>query len=179
VSALGDRAKALIARLPSRRRRAAVAGGAAIAAAAVLLAVIPPGSAGERPAAATESPAPESSSATRDEARDLPEMGDDPALAAVALLERREECFRELSILCLDGVDQLDSVALAADHAVIVELRAGREAAPSTVEPIDPRVVERLGDSALVDIGPETSPASLLIMRSEAGWRIRDWVAGD
>jgi hypothetical protein len=38
-------------------------------------------------------------------------------------------------------------------------------------------VVERLGDSVLVDLDPESQPASVLLMKGEAGWRIRDYVA--
>jgi hypothetical protein len=39
-------------------------------------------------------------------------------------------------------------------------------------------LVERLGDSALVGLGngPETTPASTLVMRGEAGWRIRAYL---
>lgn len=36
-------------------------------------------------------------------------------------------------------------------------------------------VVERMGAAVIVDlVGPETTTASLLLMRSEAGWRLRD-----
>jgi hypothetical protein len=51
------------------------------------------------------------------------------------------------------------------------------EAHYASAEAVDARLVERLGNSALVEVGSETAPASLLLMRSEAGWRIRDWVA--
>jgi hypothetical protein len=103
--------------------------------------------------------------------------GDDPVAAALALLERRGGCFAELSVLCLEHVDQQGSSALTADRAAIQQLRDGDEADYATAKADQARLVERLGDSALVEVGPETAPASLLLMRSEAGWRIRDWVA--
>jgi hypothetical protein len=34
--------------------------------------------------------------------------------------------------------------------------------------------VEQLGDSALIAVGPESQTASVLLFRTEAGWRIRD-----
>ncbi|MFC5859442.1 hypothetical protein [Agromyces flavus] len=40
------------------------------------------------------------------------------------------------------------------------------------------RVVADLGDAVVVsvpDVAGEREPASLLIMRSEAGWRLREW----
>lgn len=177
-----DRLRSLLRSLPSGRRRLVIAGGGAIAIAAVLLSVIPPQDRGEpatdtstrEPAVEAEesvhpAPAPEA---------DAPGAHDDPGQALVALLVRREDCFRELSMLCLDQVDQLGSAALASDRAALLAMRDGSEGAAPSVEPIAPRIVERLGDSALIEIGPETAPASLLVMRSEAGWRIRDWIAG-
>lgn len=104
-------------------------------------------------------------------------MGDDPLAAAVALLERRDACIAELSLLCLEEADQQGSAALADDRAGLEVLRAGEEAELPAVAPVDAALVERLGDSALVRLGPQTAPASLLLVRSEAGWRIRDWVA--
>jgi hypothetical protein len=113
----------------------------------------------------------------RETATDVVIAGDDPVAAALALLERRAGCFAELSVLCLEHVDQQGSSALTADRAAIQQLRDGDEADYATAEADAARLVERLGDSALVEVGPQTAPASLLLMRSEAGWRIRDWVA--
>lgn len=179
VRAIAERMTATVSRIPAGRRRIVVGGGAAVAVAALLLAVIPPSGETAPLSVATAAPSPEGSSSTGDIDRESADIvGDDPAAAVVQLLERREGCFRELSVLCLDGVDQLDSVALATDRTAILALRDGGEASAPTVEAVTPRIVERLGDSALLEVGPETAPASLLIMRSEAGWRIRDWVAG-
>lgn len=105
--------------------------------------------------------------------------GDDPVAALVALLDERRRCVRELSVLCLDAVVQPASSALEGDSAVIRGLQAGGEQTPdATVEANGPVLVERLGDSALLDLGdvPQTQPASALVMRGEAGWRIRDYL---
>ena len=125
--------------------------------------------------------------------------GDDPVAAAVALLRLRAECIRMRSTACLDGVDQPGSVAVAADLAAVERAdrsRAdardevagqgrpalGASEAPGTSGADPPVLVDRLGGTAIVavpvallgDAGPETPPASLLMIRSEAGWRIRD-----
>lgn len=174
----------VLAGMPSGRRRIVVGGGAAVAVAGLLLAVIPPGDRDEVPSTQEESgshadpaspPAPEGTP----EGDPMGEPGrlDDPAEAAIALVEQREECFRQLSVLCLDGVDQIGSEALSVDRSAMLRLQDGGEDVSPKVDPVAARVVERLGDSALVEIGPETAPASLLMMRSEAGWRIRDWIA--
>jgi hypothetical protein len=123
--------------------------------------------------------------------------GEDPVAAAIALLEARDRCMSTLSVLCLDGVDQAASAALDADRQVIRSLQEKgtatreRSLAGATVE-----LSQRLGDSALMTITPRTDPAtaspatdgpatngpvenkseptSLLLIRSEVGWRIRD-----
>jgi len=175
--------------LPSARRRLVVAGGAAITAAAVLLALPYGGEASgphapdhHEPPGATESaasaPSDTSITAAGSTADNAAIEGDDPLAAAIALLERRATCFAQLSLLCLESVDQQGSAALEVDRRAMQALRAGDEARYPVVEAVDARLVERLGDSALVQLGPQTAPASLLLMRSEAGWRIRDWVAG-
>jgi hypothetical protein len=186
--------------LPAARRRLLVAGGAAVAAAAVLLALPAAGDAEgpssprvpRAPGTATAGPVddgPAHDGLTRDEATEPPGTGssaagaaiagDDPLAATIALLERRSDCFVELSLLCLEGVDQQGSSALGADRDAMHALRDGMEAHYASAEAVDARLVERLGNSALVEVGSETAPASLLLMRSEAGWRIRDWIAGE
>jgi hypothetical protein len=106
--------------------------------------------------------------------------GDDPIAAATALLSRRAACLNELSVICLDGVDQLDSAAWEADqHAV----RSAQESG-TPIELFDFGedglvLVDRMGDTALLALGTtqesdEREPASVLVIRTEAGWRIRD-----
>ncbi|MGV8896013.1 MAG: protein kinase domain-containing protein [Rhodoglobus sp.] len=106
-------------------------------------------------------------------------VGDDPAAAALALLEVRESCIRNMSVLCLDGVVQADSAAAGADRTMVRDLQAGNEVpAPWRVSPEQVVVEERLGDSAIISLGDPANdkPASLLLMKSEAGWRIRDYL---
>jgi len=47
---------------------------------------------------------------------------------------------------------------------------------PALPNPPAVELVQRLGDSALVFLGPGTEPASLLLVKGEAGWRIRDYL---
>ena len=105
--------------------------------------------------------------------------GDDPVAALVELIAERERCVRDLSVLCLDAVLQQGSAALERDTALIRAVQSGGElTADATVQTTAPVLVERLGDSAIVDLGdvPQTQPASALMMRGEAGWRIRDYL---
>ncbi|MEO8263262.1 MAG: protein kinase [Pseudolysinimonas sp.] len=103
--------------------------------------------------------------------------GDDPLLALAALTRARDRCFRDLSVLCLDAVDQQDSSALNDDRAALdAVMDAG--APPPVVTSDEAVIVERLGDSALIALGPDSDPASVLLLKGEAGWRIRDYLAG-
>jgi eukaryotic-like serine/threonine-protein kinase len=120
-----------------------------------------------------------SSAATEQPPNSGPIEGDDPAAAAVQLLVAREACIRDMSVLCLDGVVQPDSAASTADRDLIRNIQDGQEVpAPWRVDTDSVVVDERLGDSAMVTLGSGTDsePASLLLMKSEAGWRIRDYL---
>jgi serine/threonine protein kinase len=130
---------------------------------------------------------------------------DDPVAASIALLSVRAICLAESSVLCLEGVNQSGSAAMAADrYAVRTSQQADGEKPAESLGP-DARLVERTGDSALVeitrietdsaqpdDVRPDASPsssveepaagdaqtkskpASLLIIKGEAGWRVRE-----
>jgi hypothetical protein len=109
-----------------------------------------------------------------------PAASDDPLVAVTALLERRDQCIRDQSVLCLDGVAQPGSAALASDVALVRSIQAGGELPEDAAIAVgQPRLVERLGDSAIVDLGAgrDSITASTLVMRGEAGWRIRDYLA--
>ncbi|WP_241534882.1 hypothetical protein [Clavibacter michiganensis] len=100
----------------------------------------------------------------------------DPDVAAPALLRLRAACLRSSQKGCLGGVDQPDSAMEDADRS-LVGSGAPDEAALHATDRLDP--AQRLGDSALItlhgdDDAPERRPASLLMVRGEAGWRIRD-----
>jgi hypothetical protein len=69
----------------------------------------------------------------------------------------------------------------------VTSMQGGAEAPPA-IRSDGLQLIERLGDSALVSLGvasslenadadPETQPASLLLMKGEAGWRIRDYLS--
>ncbi len=105
------------------------------------------------------------------------ELPDDPVEAAVVLLALRQRCFRDLSLLCLDNVGQPDSAALTDDRMLIREVEDGGEFPPDGVLDGEFVLVERLGDSALIDLPEGSDPASILLMRTADGWRIRDYLA--
>ena len=115
-----------------------------------------------------------------------PVLSDDPVAALGALLAERERCIRDLSVLCLDGVLQKGSAAMERDAAIIRSIQKGGEVPPeAAIAAGGLTLVERLGDSALVSLNApgasppgaaQRTPASTLVMRGEAGWRIRDYL---
>lgn len=151
-----------------RRRRVALAGVAAAITLVLALAVVP--AAPPVPQADPSEPHPVTLAAPE------PTLPDDPVEAAVLLLSHRESCVRDLSVLCLDAVLQPGSAALADDTALIRAVQAGAEYPQAHVIDGAPVLVERLGDSALLDLPEGSEPASLLLMRTAEGWRIRDYL---
>jgi hypothetical protein len=106
--------------------------------------------------------------------------GDDPIAAAVILLEARARCFTEISVICLDDVDQQGSGALSSDQSTMRNAQNGAETLPPFLAKANELVlVEQVGDAVLLEwIEPgENEPASLLLMKGEAGWRIRDYLS--
>lgn len=185
-AALGSRWAALSR---GRRRMVLGAGTGAVALVVALVAVPGAGTSSAEPAAATVSPpaaasgssASASAQAGRTDAPsaagspgDAVTRGDDPVAATTALLQRREDCRRQLSVLCLDGVEQDGSAAADADRAAIVGAQAGGELGADRVPPAAsaaPRLSERVGDSALVVLA---GGASMLLVRDGGAWRLRD-----
>ena len=111
-----------------------------------------------------------------------PVVEDDPVAAFAALAQAREDCIRDLSILCLDTVLQLNSTAMRDDLGLIasIERGSGGDAALTAGEPT---LRERMGDVALLEFEEESEPApdslrSVLLIKTEAGWRIRSYVRG-
>jgi eukaryotic-like serine/threonine-protein kinase len=152
------------------RRPVWIAAGASLVALIAALAAVPPP--GE-PATARPSPSPMASASLTG-----PVSGDDPVSAALVLLETRERCIRDLSVECLDDVDQRDSAALEVDRELVRGVLDGGDSPPlPTIDPDAVVLTQRLGDSALVHLGPETEPASVLLVKGEAGWRIRNYVS--
>ncbi|MEO7348697.1 MAG: hypothetical protein ABIW32_02380, partial [Terrimesophilobacter sp.] len=170
------------------RKQVWIFAGLVAACVVAVVAMMPPGSgggAGQAEPRALISPAPTPFSSAELSAI----TGDDPLTAASALLDARDECIEALSILCLDSVDQHGSAAMEAD-AVQVRLMQeggvayGSQTFPSTVLTGSTTVrqlaiVERLGDSVLlsISVGEEDAAGaalSLLLIKLEEGWRIRD-----
>jgi hypothetical protein len=106
-------------------------------------------------------------------------LPEDPVLAAKVLLGARATCLHDLSILCLDGVDEPSSAAFSSDAALIQQVQQGAELpAAATVPGSALALTERLGDTALIGLGIPGQSASILVIRSRAGWRIRDYLTG-
>ncbi|WP_168220079.1 MULTISPECIES: protein kinase [unclassified Salinibacterium] len=120
--------------------------------------------------------------------------GDDPVLAARRLLTLRDACLSAASAECLKDVLQRDSAAWMADSARVIDERAdGGTHVPLFREDDELAVVDIMGGVVLLSVdGPalhvetdgsqdataERAPASVLIIRTEAGWRIRDVLPG-
>jgi serine/threonine protein kinase len=112
-------------------------------------------------------------------------LGDDPAAALAALSARRNRCLTAKSVDCLSGVNQWQSAAGSADGALLAGVPAGE---PAHFVPFDTRslsTVQRSGNSAIVaaagssdmtqgQVVVNDEPASFLLMKGEAGWRLRD-----
>lgn len=178
VQGLAGRADLALRRLQeSVRPRFWVLGGAALVVlvlGALLVATAPAASPGSPPpASASRGPVP--ATPAQNPAVDA----DDPVAALTALLALRESCLDAMSEECLAGVDESGSSAEGTDVAYARALADGGEldAEQSIVDPV-PVMRQRLGDAVLLDLanGAETGPASVLIMRTEAGWRIRDYL---
>jgi hypothetical protein len=169
--ALASRLRAALGRV---RARVWIVAAVAVVALIAAVALVPQGSSDAAPEIGAVAPSDDPVTLARG---DSVITGDDPLPAAIALLVERDRCIAELSVLCLDVVAQDGSAALASDRELIEELRAGAGAPALAPTPArnDLTLVERLGDSALVAIAG-TTPASLLLMKGEAGWRIRDYL---
>jgi hypothetical protein len=159
-----------------------LAGGIALA---LMLAVaLLPAGAASSPRGAAPDPGP-TSPAPSTTVPSAPPLPDDPLRAAEILLAARRSCIRSLSILCLADVDEASSAAFASDAALIQQVQGGEEIPRSALESGDAlTLVERLGDSALIGLGssatsvPASTPGSILVIRTRAGWRIRDYLSG-
>ncbi|GAB3617073.1 hypothetical protein GCM10027416_16300 [Okibacterium endophyticum] len=111
--------------------------------------------------------------------------GDDPVVAARYLLAARDDCLVAADRACLDDVDEESSAIHVADaHSIAV--RAAPVEAASGAE-ITLELVQRLGDTAIVRTTEtraegetaERQPAIVLLVRTTAGWRLRDLFESD
>ena len=112
--------------------------------------------------------------------------GEDPLAAARALLAARTQCFIAQSLTCFTTVDQAGSAVIEADRDLVRRLKKGLPLpAEATLDGFTPRLIQQLGDSAIIQLIAadgsaiaEKNPAPLLLVRNEAGWRIRDLALG-
>ena len=178
ISSLRHRLRAILSPV---RKPVWIAAGAVAVCLVLAVALIPPDQ--EPPVQPAVQPAATEGAAETEQDLDLLSItGDDPVAAAEQLLQLRAQCFRDRSILCLDGVDQANSAAWDADQYRIRKIQEGGEllAAPE-LQQYAASLLDRMGDSAIIALQPptalngsETGPASILVIRTEAGWRIRD-----
>jgi len=106
-------------------------------------------------------------------------MADDPVAAALALADAREQCIRDRSVLCLDGVAQAGSAALSDDQNLVRALQGGAElTVPWSLNADNITVLERLGDSVLLSVaGQHDAAETILLMKGDLGWRFRDYLS--
>lgn len=173
-----------------RRRGALLTGGLVGAGALVaLLTAVPPSTAGVRVESGSDAiardaqteaaPAAERIATgtapirSHDESMVVP--ADDPVAAAAALLEIRATCLASADVGCLRAVEQPGSPIEARDRAAI---DTGETTSDPDADLDAITLVADLGDAVVLSVprvGGVREPASLLMMWSEAGWRLREW----
>ncbi|MEO6533009.1 MAG: protein kinase [Pseudolysinimonas sp.] len=167
------------------RRRAVLAAGAALLTVGVVTMVVPSGAAasgvvggaGSRVGTPTGDPTTRAPTVADGSQRDEPALtADDPVAATGLLVTARDRCLRSLSVPCLDRVDEPSSGALKDDQMAIRTAQQGAELPDPLTATGEgaPVLIERLGDSALVRLGAGASAPTLLLVKGEAGWRVRD-----
>ncbi|ANF30973.1 hypothetical protein A0130_04115 [Leifsonia xyli] len=128
-------------------------------------------------ASGAPSGAPAASSAPRASGSDGMDTAD-PVVAAAAVLEARHACFveRPAAPACLARVLDAEPAFVAQETDAMNRPGSADE---RDFEGASVSLVERWGDAALIAAAPDASrtpksePASLLLVRSEAGWRLR------
>ncbi|HEV7185676.1 MAG TPA: protein kinase [Leifsonia sp.] len=98
---------------------------------------------------------------------------EDPVPAAQRLLDARHACYAapRPSAQCLESSVEPGSRLFQTDSAALGETGASeaRDLRGAVLE-----LSQQWGDAALVSISGKSKPASLLLVRGEAGWRIRE-----
>ena len=119
-----------------------------------------------------DEPAPDGVPGTRLSPEEAAVQGDDAVAAAAVLLRARITCVREPSTSCLAAVDQTGSPVAAVDAGVMADPSSAADLVlPTTVE----SELQRLGETVLLDCRTsDDEPASVLVVRTEAGWRLRE-----
>ncbi|HRN29467.1 MAG TPA: protein kinase [Terrimesophilobacter sp.] len=113
------------------------------------------------------------------------EVSDEPVDIARTLLVLRERCYRELSVLCLDAADQPGSAAMEADrHAIRQHQQGAPHDGRLDWSQAELTLIDELGDGVLItaSLSPpavdaeQPTTATLLLVRTDEGWRIRDLI---
>ncbi|MFF2495958.1 hypothetical protein [Agromyces sp. NPDC058064] len=132
---------------------------------------------GESEAGSGEADVPAGTVADEAQAEGGAEREADPVAATRALLALREDCLGSLDAACLGQVAQAGSAIERADLAALSGAREGAAIAPGAFALDAVAIMAEMGDAVLMTVpytDPEREPASLLVMRSEAGWRLRE-----
>ncbi|GAA1057390.1 hypothetical protein GCM10017608_15690 [Agromyces luteolus] len=110
----------------------------------------------------------------RDASGEIEAEGMDPAAVAAALLEIRQGCLAGRDLACVAAYAQPGAPIEARDVAAIA---GGESIGPGPADLSAISVTADLGDAVVVSVpgADGREPASLLMMRSEAGWRLREW----
>ncbi|WP_430646538.1 hypothetical protein [Agromyces sp. GXS1127] len=98
----------------------------------------------------------------------------DPVQAAAALLEIRAGCLASRDLACVAAYAQPGSPLEARDLSAMASETVGSASQPDLTSI---SLAADLGDAVVMKV-PDAGgrePASLLMMRSEAGWRLREW----
>ncbi|HEY9366392.1 MAG TPA: hypothetical protein VIP55_07150 [Agromyces sp.] len=177
-------ADAKSARTMLRRRRPALVVGSLVGGGSlVLLLTLVPPKAGDAGSSDTEdgAAAPVAEVSDREPAAPSPSndaaAGDDVVAAVQALLARRDECFDQLDLACIESTVQPGSAAEADEVAAMGVARDGGDVPPA-LDASGAAVAAEMGSAVLVTVPyatGEREPASLLVMRGEAGWRLREF----
>jgi hypothetical protein len=158
-----------------------IAGAVGLVALVVAFAVIPAlGSRGSDEARGKPIPTTHSAAPTHAPAAAI--AADDPVAAARALIAARADCIAQRSVGCLTEVDQAESAASEADSYFLREQQAGGTVKDRALDAEQATLVQRLGDSAIIGLGAPSASStyaeSVLVVKIDAGWRIRDLTTG-
>lgn len=167
LAAVRARVDELVGRVQGRARLLLIAGGVTAALSVAALCLVPgsPRSAAPSMSASTRPPAARSLAPNAAPSTDAALMGTDPVAAASVLLAKRDGC------LAVESAQRTTCLAAVADGVA-----SGLDQPARPLAGLTPSLLERTGDSALVALTPKdrkTAPASALLMRTEAGWRLR------
>jgi len=101
----------------------------------------------------------------------------EPTTAAAELLGVRASCLSAGDVDCIRAVTQPGSPLEASDRAALLDTEGDGAAVLGEFDLDSVALVADMGSAVLLEVSyvdAEREPASLLMMRSEAGWRLRE-----